>query len=321
MAETDDSSSDQPAWKGDEAPCVYCGQVIERSSDRCPHCRTSFSFAVRQASRETVGDWSYLDPRNLSGRGVTFETLIKMIEKGRLKADSIVRGPTTNHDWTYAGETPRLAKYLGMCPHCFTEAKPEETFCTSCQLNMNTRPADPRPGIPPELVTEPFHKAAYEMEEKLAEAAAETVEAPAAAPAPTPPPGPAPRPAAWREPTPSATAAAAAAAVAERKSRIVAVAGRRGRPKLWLVIILTWGTLLPILVLGYLFIPGVQNWFHTTSAPPEISNLPPKPGDAWFQNQLAEADKAAAQAAEQEALAKAAAAESSDGASEGGDEK
>ena len=35
----------------------------------------------------------------------------------------------------------------------------------------------------------------------------------------------------------------------------------------------------------------------------------------------AEADKAAAQAAEQEALAKAAAAESSDGAPEGGDEK
>lgn len=292
MAETDDSSSDQPAWKGDEAPCVYCGQVIERSSGRCPHCRTSFSLAVRQASRETVGDWYYLDPRNPSGRGVMFETLIKMIEKGRLKADSIVRGPTTHHDWTYAAETPRLAKYLDMCPHCFAEAKPEETFCTSCQLNMNTRPADPRPGIPPELVTEPFHKAAYEMEEKLAEAAAETVEAPAAAPAPTPPPGPAPRPAAWREPTPSATVAAAVAAVAERKSRVVAAAGRRGRPKLWLVIILTWGTLLPILVLGYFFIPGVENWFHTTPAPPEIFNPPPKPGDAWLQNQLAEADKA-----------------------------
>ncbi len=298
MAETDDSSSDQPAWKGDEAPCVYCGQVIERSSDRCPHCLTSFSFAVRQASRETVGDWYYLDPRNPSGRGVTFETLIKMIEKGRLKADSIVRGPTTHHDWTYAGEAPRLAKYLGMCPHCFAEAKPEETFCTSCQLNMNARPAAPRPGIPPELVKDLFHKAAYEMEEKLAEAAAETVEAPVAAPAPTPPPEPALRPATWREPTPSVTAAAAAAAVAERKSRIVAAAGRRGRPKLWLVIILTWGTLLPILVLGYFFIPDVENWFHTapgggtTPAPPEISDPPPKPGDAWFQNQLAEADKA-----------------------------
>ena len=298
MAETDDSSSDQPAWKGDQAPCVYCGQVIERSSDRCPHCLTSFSFAVRQASRETVGDWYYLDPRNPSGRGVTFETLIKMIEKGRLKADSIVRGPPSHHDWTYAGETPRLAKYLGMCPHCFAKAKPEETFCTSCQLNMNARPADPRPGIPPELVKEPFHNAAYEMEEKLAGEAAETVEAPAAAPAPTPPPGLAPRPATWREPTPSATVAAAAAAVAERKSRIVAAAGRRGRPKLWLVLILTWGTLLPILVLGYFFIPGVQNWFHaapgggTAQAPPDVSNPPPKPGDAWFQTQLAEADKA-----------------------------
>jgi len=67
---------------------------------------------------------------------------------------------------------------------------------------------------------------------------------------------------------------------------------------LWLVLILTWGTLLPILVLGYFFIPGVQIWFHTapgggtTPAPPDVSNQPPKPDDAWLQNQLTEADKA-----------------------------
>ena len=70
MAETSDSSGEQPAWQGDQAPCAYCGQVIDRSTDRCPHCRTSFSFAVRQASREVVGDWYYLDLRNPSGRGV-----------------------------------------------------------------------------------------------------------------------------------------------------------------------------------------------------------------------------------------------------------
>lgn len=67
---------------------------------------------------------------------------------------------------------------------------------------------------------------------------------------------------------------------------------------MWLVLILTWGTLLPILVLGYFFVPGVQNWFYTAPgggtppAPPEVSNSVPKPGDAWFQYQLAEADKA-----------------------------
>jgi len=303
MAETNDSSSDRPVWKSEESPCVYCGQMVERSSDRCPHCRTSFSLAVRQASREVVGDWYYLDPRNPSGRGVTFETLIKMIEKGRIKADSVVRGPTTHHDWMYAAEAPRLAKYLGMCPHCFAQAKPEETFCTSCQLNMNTRPAEPRPGIPPDLVKEPFHASAYEMEKQLAGAAEGAAEAPAAVAAPTPPPRPA-APALRPEPTPSATAAAAAAAfadttttIADRKSRLVASAARRGRPKLWLVLILTWATLIPVALVCYLFIPSVNSGIRSMFGagpvqPPLPVPNPPRPDDAWLQAQLAEADQA-----------------------------
>jgi len=169
MADTNEATGNKPPWVGDMAPCVYCGQVIPRDGDRCPECRTSFSLAVRKASREVVGPWSYLDPRNPSGRGVTFETLVKMIEKGRIKADSIVRGPTTHQDWLYAAEAPRLAKYLGMCPHCFGEARPEDTYCTRCQLNMNTRPADPRPGVPADLVKAPVHRAAYQMEEQLAD--------------------------------------------------------------------------------------------------------------------------------------------------------
>jgi len=304
MAETSDSSGKQPAWQGDQAPCVYCGRVIDRSTDRCPHCRTSFSVAVRRASREVVGDWYYLDPRNPSGRGVTFETLIKMIEKGRIKADSVVRGPTTHHDWMYAAETPRLAKYLGMCPHCFAEAKPEDTFCTSCQLQMNMRPGTPRPGIPPDLVKEPFHKDAYEMEQKLAEVAAGTTEAPDAAPAPTPPPALAAAPTPRPESTPAATAAAAAAAladtgtaVADRPSRIVASAARRGRPKLWLVLILTWVTLIPVLLLAYFFIPPVGNGIRsifgiTTPPPPPPPDPLPQVDAAWIRNRLADADEA-----------------------------
>ena len=306
MAETNDSADDQPAWKGDQTPCVYCGQIIERTSDRCPHCHTSFSLAVRQASREVVGNWYYLDSRNPSGRGVTFETLIKMIEKGRIKPDSIVRGPTTHHDWMYAAEAPRLAKYLGMCPHCFAKAKPEETFCTSCQLNMNARPADPRPGIPPDLVKEPFHVAAYEMEKKLTEAATGATEAPAAAPAPTPPPRPLAAPTPRPEPTPTATAVAAAAAladtgtaVADHKSRIVASAGRRSRPKLWIILVLTWVSLVPpILLLGYYFpIPLVHDAMRAvfgggTTRPQPPDPNPPKVDDKWLQEQLAEADKA-----------------------------
>ena len=317
MSDASGDAIDQPAFKGPEAPCVYCGQVIERGADRCPHCRTSYSFAVRKASREVVGDWFYLDPRNPSGRGVTFETLIKMIEKGRIKPDSIVRGPTTHHDWMYAAEAPRLAKYLGVCPHCFGKAKPEDTYCDHCQLNMNERPADARPGATPDEIQDPHHQAAYKMEERLAEAAKtdEDPETPSLRPEPTaaqrpaaagtagPARGPGPRP----EPKPSPMATAAAQALAgsgtsDRPSR-VAAAPRRSGPKLWIVLILTWATLIPILLLGwFLPIPILHDALHAVAGSTENGGdtppTPPRPGDGpkvdqqWLKEQLARADAA-----------------------------
>ena len=301
MAETNGASGDQVAWRGEQAPCVYCGQVIPREVDRCPHCRMSFSLAVRKASREIIGPWYYLDPRNPSGRGVTFETLVKMTEKGRIRPDSIVRGPTTHQDWMYAAEAPRLAKYLGMCPHCFAEAKPEDTYCTHCQLNMNQRPAEPRPGIPADLVKEPVHKAAYEMEKELSRATAaseealssETFEAPV----------PAPRADAPSTPMTTATAAAAATAMAdagagaERQSRVGAVTRRR-KPKVWVVLTLTWVTLLALLGLGVLTdFNGMRGGLMRLVQPEDAG--PPEGGaggsltdEAWRNAQLAEADKA-----------------------------
>ncbi len=306
MGEANGASTDQPAYKGSQAPCVYCGRILDRGSDRCPHCRTSYSFAVRKASREVVGDWFYLDSRNPSGRGVTFETLIKMIEKGRIKPDSVVRGPTTHQDWTYAAEAPRLAKYLGLCPHCFAEAKPEATYCATCQLNMNERPADARPGATPDEIGDPFHKPTYEMEERLAEAARAAREPqtpPPAPPAPAPAASGAGRPASKAEAKPSATAAAAAALLAgsgsDRPSRVAPVP-QRGRPKLWLVLLLTWVTLIPILLVLAYAVPGfpLHNTLHSAFGGEEEASPEPPPAQPakvdpqWIQRKLAQADAA-----------------------------
>jgi hypothetical protein len=306
MDATTNAPDNPPPWQGDQAPCVYCGQVISRTADRCPHCKTSFSLAVRRASREIMGDWFYLDQRNPSGRGVTFETLIKMIEKGRIRPDSIVRGPTTHQDWMYAAETPRLAKYLGTCPHCFAEAKPEDVYCTRCQLNMNGLPAEPRPGVPADLVKEPFHRAAHEMEKQLAQAPgtpaplsfAPKPEAAAAAVGAgegpkTPPPSRAD----------SATAVAAAAAMAEapaaaseRRSRVAATAHRR-KPRVWLILVLTWVTLLPLALILWFANPGnirtrlVEAFGGGTE--PGSGSPAAKGNDDWVNKQLADAAAAA----------------------------
>jgi len=133
-------------WRCDEMPCVYCGRLIPRTSQRCPECRTSYSLAVRRASREIEGPWFYLEPRNPSNRGVDFQTMLKLIEKGRLKADSVVRGPTTHQDWMYAAEAPLLSKYLGVCPHCFASAGPQDVYCPTCRRSLDERPARLAPG-------------------------------------------------------------------------------------------------------------------------------------------------------------------------------
>ena len=328
MAEEPQSPGDATPWRGDQAPCVYCGQVIDRGADRCPHCRTSFSVAVRKASREILGSWYYLDPRNPSGRGVTLETLLKMIEKGRLRPDSIVRGPTTHQDWMYAAETPRLAKYFGLCPHCFAEVKPEDTYCTHCQLNMNQRPGETRPGIPPSLVKRPFHQAAHEIELELADEAPsptaelgeEALVAPATAPASplAPPPRPAvagapPPPAARPEAALAAAATGMAAALSEKRSAVMPALGRR-KPKLWVIFVLTWLTLIPLFFITVgtsiplWFVPAawepgfrdkqnaIWNGIFGGSNPDETGGtaVNPKPpvGEVWLNQQLSEATSA-----------------------------
>jgi len=297
MDSTANSSAGQGPWTSDKAPCVYCGQVVSRTDERCPHCKMSFSPAVRRSAREVIGDWFHLDPRNPSARGVTFETLIKMIEKGRIRTDSIVRGPTTSQDWLYAAEAPRLAKYLGLCPHCFAEAKPEDTYCTRCQLNMNTLLGEPRPGIPADLVREPFHKAGHELEKQLsasvpqAAAAGAAVGAAAGALSETPEPAKAV----------TATAAAAAAAMAETSpaasDRVSRAGGRRRAPRIWLVLVLTWVTLLPVaVILYYANVGGIKDRLKGVSGGPGAATTgtgATQDNDDWVKQQLGEAAAAA----------------------------
>ena len=310
MAESSGRAASDAPWRGPSAPCAYCGQVIPRDSPRCPHCRTAFSAAVRQAYREAVGPWFYLVAKNPSGRGVTFETLVKLVEKGRVKADSIVRGPTTRQDWLYAAETPRLSKYLGLCPHCFGEATPDLTYCTHCQLNMNERPASARPGVPAELVKPPFHKAAHDLEVDLAKraAAAEEARSEAISDAEAPTPVAAGAPVAAAAPSALAGLAAATPAAAPTPPRLPAAARwLRRKPKLGVVLALTWGTLLVLWAI-FLAVPVPASWgpvarLHASwrgmlGIGGEVAPEPPPPTDAalaaWKTERLRQADAAIA---------------------------
>lgn len=165
----DEASNPEMPWTDPQMPCVYCGRAIPRDSQRCPECRTTYSVAVRRASRQVEGAWFYLESRNPSNRGVDFPTMLKLIEKGRLKRNSVVRGPTTHQDWMYAAEVPLLSKHLGVCPHCFGPASAEQEFCDHCQRSLDERPPRLRPGAS-EPGAESYFPERDAMEAELAEA-------------------------------------------------------------------------------------------------------------------------------------------------------
>jgi predicted amidophosphoribosyltransferase len=45
----------------------------------------------------------------------------------------MVQGPTTGDHWTFAGRTPAVSKYLGLCPHCQAPVKAEDEVCEACR--------------------------------------------------------------------------------------------------------------------------------------------------------------------------------------------
>ena len=72
--------------------------------------------------------------------GVTLERLIRQARRGILTTTTIVRGPTTHHQWRFAGETPGLAQYLGVCWNCQDVVTLDHAYCLSCGVHLGTMP-------------------------------------------------------------------------------------------------------------------------------------------------------------------------------------
>ncbi len=123
------------AWHGDSRPCVSCGQLVHRSATSCDACGEDLSDAMVQKMRAFAGPWYVLEHVR-PFPGVTCERLIRQIRRGVLTRSTIIRGPTTDHQWRYAGETPGLSKYLGLCWNCQGAATPGQVKCATCGVEL-----------------------------------------------------------------------------------------------------------------------------------------------------------------------------------------
>lgn len=122
---------EQPASAAQAVLCPYCGHTQDEGR-QCRRCRGLFEPLSRQATQNSMGPWQIRDEANPFTPGCSLETIRALIARGRIKPDSIVRGPTTHQFWRRAAETPGLAHLLGSCHACHASAHPSDKICPQC---------------------------------------------------------------------------------------------------------------------------------------------------------------------------------------------
>ncbi len=124
------------AWHGQARPCPSCGQLVRRTASSCDLCGQDLRPQMLLKMQAHAGPWYVLEHVR-PFPGVRIERLIKQIRRGVLTGTSIVRGPTTFHQWRFAAETPGLSKYLGLCWRCQAPVSEHDTICLGCRAVLD----------------------------------------------------------------------------------------------------------------------------------------------------------------------------------------
>jgi len=143
MADTPPEASAAPGSEvGGAAPapplfvlCPYCGHT-QMSGTRCDKCKGLFEPLSRQATQNSMGPWQIRSETNPFGPGLSHEKLAELIGRGRVRRDTIVRGPTTRQFWSFACNTPGVAVLLGECHACHKSVTKDEFICPHCHAAL-----------------------------------------------------------------------------------------------------------------------------------------------------------------------------------------
>lgn len=122
--------------------CPFCGTLNETMDGPCPQCTMSNTAETRKATKSRIGPWYVLQSRNPAAPGMRYETLLGFVHKGRVKARSIVRGPTTHQLWRFACQVKGLSREFGLCYSCGGSIEHEAQLCPQCN-RLQDPPADP----------------------------------------------------------------------------------------------------------------------------------------------------------------------------------
>jgi tetratricopeptide (TPR) repeat protein len=84
-----------------------------------------------------MGPWFVRDEARPFMPGFSEAILRHQVASGRVKADTIVRGPTTHQFWMRADQTPGLSRLLGKCHACGGNVTAQDESCGTCHADLS----------------------------------------------------------------------------------------------------------------------------------------------------------------------------------------
>lgn len=130
--------------------CPYCGNTQYEPEDHCTNCGGLFDTLSRKVTQQTMGPWFVRERRNPFRPGCSYDVLKRQIERGRIKASTILRGPTTRQFWTAARRVPGVGHLLGYCHECGEHVEPTDTKCPHCNASFRIKSHRDTLGLDPE---------------------------------------------------------------------------------------------------------------------------------------------------------------------------
>jgi len=113
--------------------CPYCGHSPV-GGPRCAVCNGLFEPLSRQATQNAMGPWFIRDESQPFRPGCSYETIARLIERGKVNAETIVRGPTTHQFWKRVGQVQGLSHLVGVCYECGERVGRGDVCCEFCGM-------------------------------------------------------------------------------------------------------------------------------------------------------------------------------------------
>jgi hypothetical protein len=84
-----------------------------------------------------MGPWFIRDPGAPFRPGFSTRTLRTLVARGRIRPDTVLRGPTTRQFWMPARRTPGVSALLGMCHNCQGATPEPASRCPGCDADVS----------------------------------------------------------------------------------------------------------------------------------------------------------------------------------------